>query len=124
PLSRIASVDALPKGEVTQQRRFHDQNAICPVLSRYITLVRVTTDTKVPTSTATEAGSTQVSYCLAMTKTFSAGGNEAISTAVAAHSGVNGPNEIISAKAISGWMISFTAITPGTSQGIRANGRS
>jgi len=35
---------------------------------------------KGPTSTATEAGSTQVSYCLAMTKTLSAGGNEAIST--------------------------------------------
>jgi hypothetical protein len=59
-----------------------------------------------------------------MTKTFSAGGNEAISTVVAAHSGVNGPDQIISAKTISGWMISFTAIPPGTSQGTRPNGRS
>src|SRR5258708_4605101 len=111
-------------GEVTEQLplRIPDQNAICPALSTYITLVSVTTDTKVPTSTATEAGSTQVSYCLAMTKTFSAGGNEAISTAVAAHSGVNGPNSIISAKAIRGCTISLMAIRPGISQGTRPNG--
>src|SRR5437868_11851919 len=81
------------------------------------------TDAKVPISTATEAGSIQLSNWRAITNTFSAGGNDAISTAVIAHSGAKGPNKLISAMAISGCSNSFMAITPGTSQGMRLNGR-
>src|ERR1700737_2300534 len=90
----------------------------------HITLVSVTTDANVPTSTATDAGSTQVSFCRAITNTFSAGGNEAINTAVAAHGCANGPNSNINPNTISGWISSLIAITPGTSQGTRSNGRS
>src|ERR1700704_2490808 len=90
----------------------------------HITLVSVMTDANVPISTATDAGSIQVSNCRAITKTFRAGGSDAIRTAVTAHSGVNGPSSNISANTISGWSNSFTAITPGTSQGTRPNGRS
>ena len=53
-----------------------------PVFTSHIVVVSVTTDTKVPNSTEPEACATQVSYCRAMMKTFSAGGNAAISTAV------------------------------------------
>jgi hypothetical protein len=48
-----------------------------------MTLVSVMTDANVPISTATEAGSIQVSFCRAITKTFNAGGSDAINTAVA-----------------------------------------
>src|ERR1700704_600830 len=89
----------------------------------HITLVSVTTEAKVPTSTATDAGSIQVSFCRAITKTFRAGGNDAINTAVAAHGCANGPASSINPKAISGWIRSLIATTPGTSQGIRPNGR-
>jgi hypothetical protein len=57
-------------------------NASRPVWIAHITLVSVTTDANVPSSTATEADSIQASFCRAMTNTFSAGGSEAISTAV------------------------------------------
>src|SRR6195952_3337276 len=89
----------------------------------HITLVSVTTDAKVPISTATEAGSIQVSFCRAMTNTFSAGGNDAISTAVAAQGCAKGPNNSISPNTISGWIRSLIAMMPGTSQGTRPNGR-
>jgi len=39
----------------------------------------VTTDANVPIRTATDAGSIHVSFWRAMTNTFSAGGNDAIS---------------------------------------------
>src|SRR5579872_1034689 len=90
----------------------------------HIAVVSVTTEANVPTMTATEAGSIQASFCRAITKTFSAGGNDAIRTAVAAHEAGNGPNNSINAKTISGWTRSFTAMTAGTSQGTRPNGRS
>src|SRR5215212_2191581 len=90
----------------------------------HIKLVSVTTDAKVPISTATDAGSIQASFCRAITKTFSAGGSEAISTAVAAQGCANGPNSIMNPNTTSGWIRSFIAMTPGTSQGKRANGRS
>src|ERR1700712_3509016 len=90
----------------------------------HITLVSVTTDAKVPISTATDAGSIQVSFCRAITNTFSAGGSDAISTAVAAHGGAKGPSSNINPNTASGWIISFTAMTPGTSQGTLPNGRS
>src|SRR5674536_15663 len=90
----------------------------------HITLVSVTTDAKVPISTATDAGSIQVSFCRAITNTFSAGGSDAISTAVAAHDCANGPSSSINPKTTSGWIRSLTAMTPGTSQGTRPNGRS
>jgi hypothetical protein len=70
----------------------------------HITLVSVTTDAKVPIRTATDAGSTQVSFCRAITNTFSAGGNEAINTADAAHGCANGPNSNINPNTISGWI--------------------
>ena len=53
-----------------------------PVFTSHMVVVSVTTDMKVPNSTEPEACATQVSYCRAMMKTFSAGGNAAISTAV------------------------------------------
>src|SRR5713226_1125961 len=90
----------------------------------HITLVSVTTEANVPIRTATDAGSTQVSFCRAVTNTFSAGGSDAISTAVAAQGCANGPNSSINPKTISGWIKSLIAITPGTSQGTRSNGRS
>src|SRR5579872_2915081 len=90
----------------------------------HITLVSVTTEAKVPISTATDAGSIQVSFCRAITNTLSAGGSEAISTAVAAQGCANGPNSSISPKASSGWIRSLIATTPGTSHGTRSNGRS
>src|SRR5882672_2478246 len=90
----------------------------------HITLVSVMTDAKVPISTATEAGSIQVSFCRAITNTFKAGGSDAISTAVAAQGCANGPNSSINPIAASGWMMSLIAMTPGTSQGTRLNGRS
>src|SRR6266478_155851 len=89
----------------------------------HITLVSVTTDANVPISTATDAGLTQVSFCRAITNTFSAGGNEAIRTAVAAQGCGNGPSSSISPNTTSGWISSLIAITPGTSQGTRLNGR-
>src|SRR5580692_3765384 len=89
----------------------------------HMTLVNVTTDAKVPISTATDAGSIQASFCRAITNTLSAGGNDAINTAVAAHGCGNGPNRNISPQATSGWIRSLTAITAGTSQGTRPNGR-
>src|ERR1700712_3878662 len=90
----------------------------------HITLVSVTTDANVPISTATDAGSIQVLLWRAITNTFNAGGNEAISTAVAAHGCANGPNNSINPNTRSGWINSLFAITPGTSQGTRSNGRS
>src|SRR5436305_15240398 len=89
----------------------------------HITLVSVTTDANVPIRTATDAGSIQVLFCRAITNTFNAGGNDAISTAVAAQGCANGPNSSINPKAASGWIRSFTAITPGTSHGTRSNER-
>ena len=47
-----------------------------------MTLVSVATEMSVPNRTALDACSTHTSYCRAKTKTFSAGGNAAISTAV------------------------------------------
>src|SRR3981189_3330132 len=90
----------------------------------HITLVSVTTEAKVPISTATDAGSIQVSFCRAITNTFSAGGSDAISTAVAAHGCGNGPSSSINPNTTSGWIRSLTAMTAGTSQGTRPNGRS
>src|ERR1700739_5071820 len=90
----------------------------------HITLVSVTTDANVPIITATDAGSIQLSFCRAITKTFSAGGSDAIRTAVAAHGWGKGPNSSISPKATSGWIRSFTAIIAGTSHGTRPSGRS
>src|SRR6185369_9924970 len=90
----------------------------------HITLVSVTTEANVPIRTATEAGSTQVLFCRAITNTFSAGGNDAISTAVAAQGCANGPNSSINPNTTSGWIRILIAITPGTSQGTRSNGRS
>ena len=75
-----------------------------PVWISHITLVSVTTDAKVPISTATEAGSIQVSFWRAITNTFSAGGSDAISTAVAAQGCANGPNSSIRPNAASGWI--------------------
>ena len=77
-------------------------NTSRPVWISHITLVSVMTEANVPISTATDAGSIQVSNCRAITKTFSAGGSDAISTAVTAHSGVNGPSSNIRANTISG----------------------
>jgi len=57
----------------------------------HITLVSVTTEANVPIKTATDAGSTQESFCRAMTNALSAGGSDAIRTAVAAHGWANGP---------------------------------
>src|SRR5882757_9199661 len=98
-------------------------SASLPLWISHITLVSVTTEANVPIRTATEAGSTQVLFCRAMTNTFSAGGSDAIKTAVAAHGCANGPNSSINPNTSSGWISSFTAITPGTSQGTRSNGR-
>src|SRR5689334_4633997 len=89
-----------------------------------MTLVSVTTEANVPNRTATDAGLIQVSFCRAITNTFSAGGSDAISTAVAAQGCANGPNASIRPNAASGWNSSLIAITPGTSQGTRSNGRS
>jgi hypothetical protein len=61
-------------------------NASWPDLISHITLVSVMTEANVPIRTATEAGSIQVSNCRAITKAFSAGGRDASSTAVTAHS--------------------------------------
>ena len=77
-------------------------NTSRPVWMNHITLVSVTTEAKVPISTATDAGSTQVSFCFAITNTFKAGGSEAIKTAVAAQGCANGPNSSINPNAISG----------------------
>src|SRR5215207_7613487 len=89
----------------------------------HITLVSVTTDANVPINTATDAGSIQVSFCRAITNTFSAGGSDAISSAVAAQGCANGPNASIRPKAISGWISSLTAMTLGTSHGTRSKER-
>jgi hypothetical protein len=43
------------------------------------------TEAKVPIRTAIDAGSIQVSFCRAITNTFSAGGSDAMRTAIAAH---------------------------------------
>src|SRR3979411_762288 len=88
----------------------------------HITLVSVTTEAKVPISTATDAGSIQESFCRAITNTFT-GGSDAISTAVAAQGCANGPNTNINPNTISGWISSLIAMMPGTSQGTRPNGR-
>src|SRR3954452_809358 len=98
-------------------------NTSRPLWMNHITLVSVMTEAKVPISTATDAGSIQVSFCRAITNTFSAGGSDAIRIAVAAHGCANGPNSSINPNTITGWISSFTAITPGTSQGTRLNGR-
>src|SRR3984885_1353374 len=90
----------------------------------HITPVSVITDAKVPIITATDAGSIQASFWRAITNTFSAGGSDAIKTAVAAHGCGKGPNSSISPNTTSGWIRSFTAIMVGTSQGTRPNGRS
>src|SRR5580692_2143487 len=90
----------------------------------HITLDSVTTEAKVPIITATEAGSIQLSFCRAITNTFSAGGSDAINTAVAAQGCANGPSNSINPNTTSGWIRSFMAMTPGTSQGTRPNGRS
>src|SRR4051812_4261315 len=94
-----------------------------PLWISHIAVVSVMTEANVPTSTATEAGSIQVLFCRAITNTLSAGGKDAISTAVAAQGCANGPNSSIKANTIKGWISSLTAITPGTSQGMRSNGR-
>lgn len=73
----------------------------------HITVVSMTTETKVPISTTTDAGSIQVSFCRAMTNTLSAGGSAAISSAVAAQGCANEPNASIGAKTSSGWIRSF-----------------
>jgi len=52
--------------------------------------------------TATEAGSIQALLWRAITKTFRAGGSDAIKTAVGAHEFGNGPNESIRSNTISG----------------------
>src|ERR1700684_1848636 len=85
-------------------------NARRPVCSSHITLVSVTTEAKVPISTATDAGSIQVSFCRAITNTLSAGGNDAIKTAVAAQGCANGPNSHIKPITASGWINSLTAM--------------
>src|SRR6202165_4908598 len=100
------------------------ENTSRPVCINHITLVSVMTDAKVPISTATDAGSIQVSFCRAITNTFSAGGSDAISIAVAAHGCGNGPSSSSNPKTTSGWTRSLTAMTAGTSQGTRPNGRS
>src|SRR5205807_9922271 len=110
--------------ETASKKRTHQGNTSRPVWINHITLVSVTTDANVPISTTTDADSIQVSFCRAITNTFSAGGREAISTAVAAHGCANGPNERSNPNAASGWIRSFMAITPGTSHGTRLNGRS
>src|ERR1700709_1352133 len=89
----------------------------------HITLVSVTTEANVPIRTATDAGSIQVLFCRAITNTLSAGGNDAISTAVAAHGCANGPNSNISPNTISGCTSSFIAMIQGTSHGTLPNGR-
>src|SRR5215207_11119983 len=89
----------------------------------HITLVSVTTDANVPISTAADAGSIQVSFCRAITNTFSAGGSDAIMSAVAAQGWAKGPNASIRPNAISGWISNLTAMTLGTSQGTRSNER-
>src|SRR5262245_43657832 len=89
----------------------------------HITLVRVTTEAKVPIRTATDAGSIQVLFCRAITNTFSAGGSAAIRTAVAAQGCANGPNSSIKAHTIRGWTSHLIANTPGTSQGTQSNRR-
>src|SRR5882672_4831886 len=73
----------------------------------HITLVSVMTDANVPISTATDAGSIQLSFCRAITNTLSAGGSDAISTAVAAHGCANGPSSNINPKTTSGWISNF-----------------
>ena len=78
------------RGEIEDEKageRLHDihlnnSGGSVPVFTIHITLVSVTTDTSVPTSTALEACSTQASYWRANTNTLSAGGSAAISTAV------------------------------------------
>src|ERR1700761_3151095 len=90
----------------------------------HIALVSVTTDAKVPSITATDAGSIQASFCRAITNTLSAGGSDAIRTAVAAQGCGKGPSSNISPNTTSGWIRSLTVITAGTSQGTRPNGRS
>src|SRR5215470_5963819 len=89
----------------------------------HMTPVSVTTEANVPSNTATEAGLIQVSFCRAITNTLSAGGSDAISTAVAAQGCAKGPNSSINPNAASGWINSLTVMTPGTSQGTRSNGR-
>src|SRR6266567_4558896 len=69
-------------------------NTSLPLWMNHITLVSVTTEPNVP-----------------------------IRTAVAAQGCANGPNNSIKANTSSGWIRSLTAITPGTSQGTRSNGR-
>jgi hypothetical protein len=71
----------------------------------HITLVSVMTEANVPISTG-------------------AGGSDAIRMAVAAQGYGNGPMSNINPNTISGWINSFTAMTAGTSQGTRPNGRS
>src|SRR5258708_3318522 len=82
------------------------------------------TEANVPINTATDAGSIQVSFCRAITNTFTAGGSDAIRTAVAAQGCANGPNKSINPNTTSGWTRSLTVMTAGTSHGIRPNGRS
>ena len=65
-----------------------------PCCTSHITVVSVATETSVPSSTEPEAGSTQASYCRASTKTLSAGGSAAISTAVVDPVGSNGPSKV------------------------------
>ena len=90
----------------------------------HITLVSVMTETNVPIRTATDAGSTQVSCCRAITNTLSAGGSAAISTAVAAQGCANGPNGSISPNTIERMDQELDRDHAGTSQGTRPNGRS
>jgi hypothetical protein len=66
----------------------------------HITLVSVMTDANVPISTATDAGSIQLSFCRAITNTLSAGGSDAISTAVATYGCANGPSSNIKMTAV------------------------
>src|SRR3569832_673298 len=90
----------------------------------HIAVVSVSSVVFVSIITATDAGSIQASFWRAITNTLSAGGNEAINTAVRAHDAGNGPSSNINANTISGWIRSFTATTAGTSQGTRPSGRS
>src|SRR6201999_1494509 len=70
-------------------------NTSSPLWMNHITLVSVTTEAKVPISTATDAGSIQVLFCRAITNTFSAGDRRP-------DGGANGPKNSIRPNTIKG----------------------
>src|SRR5688572_5917469 len=88
-----------------------------------MTVVRVATDSSVPTSTEADAGSSHELYCRASTNTLSAGGSAAISTAALTQFGSNGPNAVSSSSATSGCRTSLTSTSTGTSHGTPFNRR-